>query len=144
MLSIGWGEVNPIGSTKSRIKRNIKEEYSPATLNVTNGVHSLELFSKLTPGDVIFVRGNASIVDVAVIVDFPVYEYGAGHDGAKDYCLKVKFTPLFGSKRIALPVSRIPGEFRESFVFDDGRSRTMKEVSLPMAIVLLKLATEAL
>jgi len=45
MLSIGWGEVNPLGSTSSRIRRNIEMAYdNVATLNITNGVHSLEYF----------------------------------------------------------------------------------------------------
>jgi hypothetical protein len=86
-LSIGWGEVNPIGSTRTRIRRNLESSYRDfATLNITNGEHSLELFSKLMLGDVVFVRSNSSILDIAIVTAKPFYQYGAGHHGSNDYC----------------------------------------------------------
>jgi hypothetical protein len=139
MLSIGWGEVNPIGSTRNRIKRNIEEQYDDvAALNITNGVHSLELFSTLIPGDIVFMRGASAIIDVAIIVGNPFYQFGAGHSGPNDYCTKVSFTPLFGSQRFMLAVDEIPERYRREFVFNDGRSRTMKQITETLAIILLQ------
>ena len=52
-LSIGWGEVNPIGSTRGRIRKNLEASYlEAATLNITNGTYSLEAFASLGPGDI--------------------------------------------------------------------------------------------
>lgn len=141
-LSIGWGEVNPIGSTKARIKRNIEQQYNVAGLNITNGVYSLEVFSALTPGDIIFIRGNSAIIDVAIVTGNPFYQYGSGHNGANDYCTKVSFTPLFGSQRFALAINEIPERYRKEFVFNDGRSRTMKQLNEALAITLLKRISE--
>jgi hypothetical protein len=138
MLSIGWGEVNPIGSTRGRIKRDIIDHYDPAALNVMNGVHSLELFSGLTAGDIVFVRGESAIIDVVVVVGSPIYRYGQGHSGPNDYCMKVEFTPLFGKYRFSLRLNRIPIESRKEFVFSSGRSRTMKQVSESIALSLIK------
>lgn len=137
-LSIGWGEVNPIGSTGSRIRRNIEENYKVATLNITNGVHSLELFSSLKPGDVIFLRGNSVIIDVAIVTGEPFYQYGQGDSGSNDYCTKVPFVPLFADERFELPVSSLPERHRKDFVFNDGRSRTMKKINETLATLLLK------
>lgn len=142
MLSIGWGEVNPIGSTTSRIRKNIRENYGTAPLNVTNGVHSLELFSQLRPGDIVFVRGKAAIIDVAIVTANPFYHYGNGHSGSNDYCTKVSFVPLFSDRRFTLPVNSLPERHRKNFVFDDGRSRTMKKISEGLATLLLKKIAE--
>lgn len=138
MLSIGWGEVNPIGSSSARIRRNIAENYDVATLNITNGVYSLELFSSLKPGDLIFLRGNSSIIDVAIVTGNPFYDYGQGHSGSDDYCTKVSFVSLFGDERFELPISSLPEKHRKDFVFNDGRSRTMKRINEALATLLLK------
>lgn len=143
-LSIGWGEVNPIGSTSSRIRKNIEENYDVATLNITNGVHSLELFSHLKPGDVIFIRGNSAIIDVAIVTGSPFFHYGNGHSGANDYCTKVHFVPLFSDRRFELPVSSLPERHRKDFVFNDGRSRTMKKINEALATLLLKEIVEVI
>lgn len=142
MLSIGWGEVNPIGSTGSRIRRNIEENYEVATLNITNGVHSLELFSSVKPGDLIFLRGNSAIIDVVIVTGNPFYHYGEGHNGPSDYCTKVSFVPLFADRRFELPVSSLPERHRKDFVFNDGRSRTMKKINEALATLLLKKIAE--
>jgi hypothetical protein len=142
MLSIDWGEVNPIGSTAPRIRRNIEENYDVATLNITNGVHSLELFSMLKPGDIIFLRGNSAIIDVAIVTGNPFYQYGNGHSGPDDYCTKVYFVPLFSDRRFELPVSDLPERHRKDFVFNDGRSRTMKKINDALALLIIKKITE--
>lgn len=138
ILSIGWGEVNPIGSTRGRIKRDIIDHYDPAALNVSNGVYSLELFSGLMVGDIVFVRGESAIIDVVIVVGSPFYRYGQGHSGPNDYCMKVEFTPLFGKYRFTLPISRIPDKARKVLVFSSGRSRTMKGISEAIALSLIK------
>lgn len=143
-LSIGWGEVNPIGSSRSRIRRNIEQNYRPAGLNVTNGLHSLTLFSELGPGDIVFVRGNSAIIDIAIITGHPFYQYGLGQSGLYDYCTKVNFTPLFGTQSFPITISQIPDRYRRTFVFENGRSRTMKELSEPMALVLLRRIVESI
>lgn len=142
MLSIGWGEVNPIGSSAPRIRRNIEENYDVATLNITNGVQSLQLFSSLKPGDVIFLRGSSAIIDVAIVTGRPFYQYDQGHSGSDDYCTKVSFVPLFGDARFELPVSSLPKRHRKAFVFTDGRSRTMKKINEALAIFLIKQIAE--
>jgi hypothetical protein len=142
MLSIGWGEVNPIGSSASRIRKNIEENYDRATLNVTNGVNSLELFSLLKPGDIVFLRVNSAIIDVAVVTCSPKYLYGSGHSTPNDYCTKVSFVPLFSNQRFQLTVSSLPEKHRKEFIFNEGRSRTMKQIDESLARILFKSIAE--
>jgi hypothetical protein len=126
-LSIGWGKVNPIGSTEEWIRENIEKYYpDKPPLNVTNGANSLDLFSGLAKGDIVFVRGNASVIDVCIITSAPFYKYTGEWD---DYYTKVSFVPLFGSRRFVLPVSSIPEPYREAIIYTEGRSRAMKQVS---------------
>jgi hypothetical protein len=141
MLSIGWGEINPIGSTEARIARQIGEEYNPATLNITNGVASLKSFSNLKLGDIVFIRGNATILDIAIVTGPAGYFYGEGHDGPDDYCTKINFVPLLGNTRFQLQVDQIPQGHHGEFVYDQGRSRTMKEISEDLAVTLMRLIT---
>jgi hypothetical protein len=54
----------------------------------------------------------------------------------------VNFTPLLGEQRFVLAVSSIPEKYRRDFVFNDGRSRTMKEINGELALVLLKAIIE--
>ena len=91
-LSIGWGEVNPVGSIPKKIKSDIKKIYKIGGTNASNGEKSLPLFVSLKPGDIIFIRGDAKILDVGIITDIPFYNYGNGHEsGGFDYCTKVAF-----------------------------------------------------
>lgn len=141
-LSIGWGKVNPIGSTEEWIRENIKKHYpDKSTLNVTNGANSLDLFAGLANGDIVFVRANASVIDVCIITGAPFYKYTGEWD---DYYTKVSFVPLFGSKRFVLPMSSVPEPYRDDIIYDEGRSRAMKQIDERVAVELLRHITQAL
>jgi len=137
-LSIGWGEVNPLSKSQSEIKRGIEEFYPEykSTVNPDNGAKSLTLFIHLKPGDIIFVRGNAEIIDVAVITGHTFFDR-AGHY-AMDYYLKILFVPLFSDRRTALKTAEIPDEIYNEVIYDGGRSIVVRELSEDTARRLLK------
>lgn len=139
-LSIGWGEINPIGLTSDQIRKALEKEYPDKSgHNLSHGVKSLSLFCALKPGEIIFVRGDAEILDIAIVTGEVRYAERDGHsNNHEDYRTMVPFTPLFNDKQSKLLISNIPDELRKDFVHDGGRSLTMKEIPTNIARELVK------
>lgn len=138
LLSIGWGEVNPINKTIAEIKYLIELFYPDfvGTTNPHNGSISLHRFANLEPGDIIFVRGQKKIIDVVVITDYPFFDTEGHYDD--DYFLKVPFRPLFENIRTTLLTAKIPGNIYYEVLFSEGRSMPLREVDESLARILLE------
>ena len=139
-LSIGWGEVNPFGKKYDKIKSDIELHYPyfKGTTNPDNGGKSLRLFSDLLPGDIVFVRGNKKIIDVALITGKPFYDYNKGHDG-NDYCTLVSFVPLFEDARLAIPTIDLPNDIYGKILYEGGVKLVMRKIEENVALQLLKM-----
>jgi|GEM_PF-2548392 len=141
LLSIGWGEVNPIGSTPQKIKSDIKIAYPNAdgTNNPWNGEESLPVFCSLMPGDLVFVRGNAKILDIAIITGKAFYAYGQGHfDNGFDYCTMIPFTPLLDNVQAGILTRQIPDANYSNVLEERGRRLVMRKINEPDALAVLK------
>lgn len=140
-LSIGWGEVNPIGSTPTKIKNDIKNAYPNAdgTNNPWNGEESLPVFCSLGPGDLVFVRGNAQILDIAIITGPVYYDYGKGQfDNGYDYCTMVPFVPLLNNVQAGLLTRQIPDANYSNILEERGRRLVMRKIKEIDALALMK------
>ena len=140
-FSTGWGKINPINKSQIEIKKIIEEVYpdTVGTNNPDNGAHSLTLFSYLAPGDIIFVRGVAKIIDIIVITGKAFFDK-VGHYG-DDYLLKVPFTPLF-DKPTSIDTAQIPPEIYNEILFTDGRALVVRELPNDIARYLIKAIVE--
>ncbi|MBL0280356.1 MAG: hypothetical protein IPQ11_08430 [Bacteroidetes bacterium] len=107
--------------------------------NARNGARSLELFKRLKPGDIIFVRGDGQLVDIVQVVQFP--EFDTTLDHRQGYYMSVRFEQLRPGSQIFYPVSQMPPDLRQEFVFDEGRSRVFKEIPLAIASQILENVT---
>lgn len=136
-LSIGWGEVNPLCKSQAEIKRGIEEFYPEykSTVNPDNGAKSLTLFIHLGPGDIVFVRGNAEIIDVALITG-PAFFDRTGHY-PQNYFLKIPFVPLFSDKYTVIKTADVPDEIYNEVLYDGGRSIVVRKLSQGTARKLL-------
>jgi len=146
-LSIGWGEVNPIGSSPSKIKQDIKHFYPNAegTNNPWNGEESLPVFCSLGAGDLVFVRGSAKILDIAIVTGPVHYSYGSGHDdNGFDYCTMVPFTPLLDNAQAGIFTRNIPDENYTNILEERGRRLVMRRIQEDDARVLIKSIFELL
>ncbi len=123
-LSIGWGEVNHFGKDYDKIKHDIDLQYPvfKGTNNPDNGGKSLSMFCSLQPGDIVFVRGNAKIIDVVVITGAPSYDYNQGDYKTNNYCTKIPFVPLFEDTRMRILTIDIPADIREQVLFEGGKA----------------------
>ncbi len=137
-LSIGWGDINPINKSQPEIKRSIEEFYPDleGTVNPDNGAKSLTLFTYLEPGDIVFVRGKAKIIDVVVITG-PAYFDRIGHY-PDNYYLKIPFRPLFSDKQSIIKTSDIPPNIYTEVLREGGRTIVIRELSEDIARLLLK------
>jgi hypothetical protein len=131
MLSIGWGEVNPVGSPPEKIKRDIKRAYPErdGTNNPWNGEESLPVFCAMQPGDIVFVRGNAKILDIAIITGKAFYDYGTGHaDNGNNYCTMMPFTPLLDNVQTGIVTRLIPDLNYSAIQEERGRRLVMRKI----------------
>ena len=127
-LSIGWGYDDPFNyDGEEELFQLIWNEHNrpdDTEHNARNGARSLELFKRLKPGDIIFVRGDGQLVDIVQVVQFPEFD-----------------TTLRPGSQIFYPVSQMPPDLRQEFVFDEGRSRVFKEIPLAIASQILENVT---
>jgi hypothetical protein len=137
-LSIGWGDINPINKSQPEIKRIIEEFYPDykGTVNPDNGAKSLTLFSILKPGDIVFIRGTAKIIDVGIVTGSAFFDNTGHYDD--DYYLKLPFTPLFSKKPSILKTEDIPSDIYDEVLYDGGRSLVIRKLSEDIARPLLK------
>lgn len=137
-LSIGWGDVNPINKTKNEIKKLIEEFYPDfeGTVNPHNGSESLNRFANLKPGDIVFVRGQAKVIDVIIITGSPFFDTIGHYD--EDYYLKVPFQPLFNGIMTTLNTRQIPSDIYDDILYSGGRSMPVRELSEDTARLLLE------
>ncbi len=137
-LSIGWGRINPVCKSTAEIKQGILDFYPEREWkgNAENGAKSLTAFIHFNPGDIVFVRGNAEIIDVAIVTG-PAYYDKTGYY-PKDYYLKVPFVPLFSNSRTTLRTAEIPDEIYNDVIYEGGRSIVIRELSEETARKLLK------
>ena len=142
-LSIGWGYDDPYNyDGEEELFQLIWDENSrpvDTEHNARNGARSLELFKKLKPGDIIFVRGDAQIVDIVRVVQFPEYDTTLEH--RLGYYMSVRFEQLSPGNQIFYPVSQMSTDLRQEFVFDEGRSRVFKEIPFATASQILENVT---
>ena len=137
-LSIGWGEINPINKSQAEIKKIIEDFYpeKEGTVNPDNGAKSLTLFTNLKPGDIIFVRGIAKIIDVVIITGIAFFDK-IGHY-PKNYYLKISFIPLFSDKQTIIKTADIPKSIYDEVLYEGGRSIVIRELSENTSRELLK------
>lgn len=137
-LSIGWGDINPINKSQPEIKRIIEDFYPDlkGTVNPDNGAKSLTLFNNLKPGDVVFIRGVAKIIDVVIITGQAFFDK-TGHY-PDDYYLKISFIPLFSNKQTIIKTEDIPIEIYDEVIYEGGRSLVIRSLSEDTARALLK------
>jgi hypothetical protein len=140
-LSIGWGDINPINKSQPEIKRIIEDFYPDfkGTVNPDNGAKSLSIFTNLKPGDIVFIRGIAKIIDVVVITDQAFFDK-IGHY-PDDYYLKISFIPLFSNKQSIIKTANIPSTIYDEVLYEGGRSLVIRELSEDTARQLLKAMT---
>jgi hypothetical protein len=140
-LSIGWGDINPINKSQPEIKKIIEDFYPDlkGTVNPDNGAKSLTLFNNLKPGDIVFVRGTAKIVDVVIITGKPFFDK-KGHY-TDDYYLKISFIPLFTNRQSIIETANIPDSIYSEVLYEGGRSLVVRELSEDTARQLLKALT---
>lgn len=146
-LSIGWGEVNPIGSTPAKIKQDIIHHYPDVegTNNPWNGEESLPVFCSLRPGDLVFIRGAAKILDIGIITGPAYYAYGSGHyDNGYNYCTMVPFTPLLDNAQAGILTRNIPDDNYTNILEERGRRLVMRQIQEADARVLMKSIFELL
>lgn len=138
-LSIGWGKINPISKSQPEIKKIIEDFYPDykGTVNPDNGAKSLTSFINLKPGDVVFVRGNAKIIDVVVITGKAFFDK-TGHYPNVDYYLKISFVPLFSDKQTIIKTSDIPKAIYNEVLYEGGRPIVIRELSEDTARQLIK------
>jgi hypothetical protein len=140
-LSIGWGKVNPIGSLPRKIKDDIKHFYPDAegTNNPWNGEESLPVFCSLNVGDLIFVRGSAKILDIAIITGPAYYRYGSGHgEDGYDYCTMIPFTPLLDNAQSEILTRHIQDSNYTNILEERGRRLVMRKIQENDARDLMK------
>ena len=137
-LSIGWGNINPINKSQPEIKKIIEEFYPDyvGTVNPDNGSKSLNIFTNLKPGDIVFVRGLAKIIDVVVITGNAYFDK-IGHY-KEDYYLKIPFSPLFSDKQTIIKTGDIPPLIYTEVLREGGRTIVIRELSQDTARQLLK------
>ncbi len=139
-LSIGWGEINPFGKKSDKIKNDIILHYPryKGTNNPDNGGKSLVLFCSLKQDDIVFIRGEAKILDTGIITGLPIYEHGNGHDNDFDYCTKVPFIPLFENKPLKKATIDIPKDIYNKILHDGGVKLVMRKINENIAHQLFK------
>jgi hypothetical protein len=137
-LSIGWGDINPINKSHLEIKKIIEEFYPDfdGTVNPDNGAKSLTLFTNFKPGDIIFVRGLAKIIDVGIITGKAYFDK-FGHY-PNDYYLKIPFCPLFSDKQTIIKTADIPPVIYTEVLREGGRTIVIRELTEDTARQLLK------
>jgi len=148
-LSIGWSEFNPIGLDYAKIKDEIIKHYPDmgGTNAPDNGGKSLGIFANLKPGDIVFVRGEAKIVETIIVDSISYYDFGGGHfDNGLDYCLKVKFKPFFESKPLSSSSEQIKedggNDLYSSVFYEGGRSLVIRKLEDNNAFNLMKILLE--
>jgi hypothetical protein len=136
-LSIGWGDINPINKSHFEIKKNIEDFYPDykGTNNPYNGSVSLPLFVYLQPGDIVFVRGSAKIIDVVVITGHAFFDRNGHYP--EDYFLKIPFCPLFTDRPSGIDTAKIPTSIYNEVLYDGGRPLVIRELSESTARILL-------
>jgi hypothetical protein len=136
-LSIGWGDVNPINKSKREIKNLIKIFYEDlkGTNNPDNGANSLPLFTNLKPGDIVFLRGNAQIIDVCIITGTVFYDKNGHYKD--DYFLKIPFEPLFSDIQTEIRTIDIPDEIKNEVLNKDGVTMPIRQITEKTARQLL-------
>lgn len=136
-LSIGWGKLNPIDIDYDQVHKSILEHYPQfkGTTNPDNGAKSLPLFCDMVPGDIVFVRGDAKIIDVVVITGLPFYDGENGHNNG-DYCLKVPFTPLFNDKHSIIRTIDLDSIYNAA-IYKGGFTLVVRKISSEIAKQLL-------
>jgi hypothetical protein len=92
------------------------------------------MFLNLKPGDIIFVRGNAKIIDTCIITEEAFYD-SEGHY-KNDYFLKIPFLPLFSNIQTVINTLEIPKSIYTEVLYDGGRSLPLRSVSERSAKVL--------
>jgi hypothetical protein len=137
-ISIGWGRVNPINKSHEEIKFLIETLYPEylGTVNPHNGCLSLHMFAYLKPADIIFVRGDARILDIIIVTGNPFFDNVGHADG--DYFLKVPFIPLFENEQTTVDTNEIPENIYNEVIFGGGRALLMRQISEENARVLLR------
>lgn len=140
-LSIGWGDINPINKSQPEIKKIIEDFYPDlkGTGNPDNGFKSLTIFSNLKPGDIVFVRGIAKIIDVVVITGHAYFDTKGHYND--DYYLKIPFIPLFSDLQSIIETVDIPSTIYEEVLYEGGRSLVIREIVEETARQLLKAVT---
>jgi len=136
-LSIGWGEINPIGLNYDQVHESILINYPQfrGTTNPDNGAKSLPMFCDFVPGDIVFVRGDAKIIDVVVITGLPFYDANNGH-GDGDYLLKAPFIPLFSGKHSIIRTIDLNNIY-DAVLYEGGYTLVVREISSDVAKKLL-------
>lgn len=138
-LSIGWGNINPINKSHQEIKKIIEDFYPgfKGTVNPHNGATSLTLFTNLKPGDIVFVRGIAKIIDVVIITGKTFFDK-TGHYPDDDYFLKISFIPLFTDKQTIIKTADIPESIYDEVLYEGGKNIVIRELSEDTARQLIK------
>jgi hypothetical protein len=140
-LSIGWGISDPFDyfNENELFEKIFADNEIPDDTehNARNGARSLNLFKKLKPGDIIFVRGEASIIDVVEVIGVAEFNRHLNHHPDGTYNTFVRFRQLTPGHQIILPVSELPEPIRKEFIFINGRSRAFKEIEPQLTISLL-------
>lgn len=140
LLSIGWGNENPHEfDTIEELAQMIRRHTNPNETmhNANNGAISLKLFSGLQIGDIVFVRGAAQIVDVVRVIGDAFYNPDPASAHYPGYQTFIPFEQLRPGNQIFYPVSQMPVELHDEFIFVEGRSRVFKEIETQTAIMLL-------
>lgn len=140
-LSIGWGISDPFDyfNENELFEKIFADNEIPDDTehNARNGARSLSLFKKLKPGDIIFVRGEASIIDVVEVIGVAEFNRHLNHHPDGTYNTFIRFRQLTPGHQIILPVSELPEAIRKEFIFTKGRSRAFKEIESQLTISLL-------
>jgi hypothetical protein len=141
ILSIGWGFSDPFQChDENSLREMIAQGYDnpPETdHNLNSGVKSLTLFKRLQVDDIVFVRGDAEILDVVVIAGNPYYHPEPLHQ-RPDFHTFVPFRRLHSGISLELPVAELTEDVHHEFIFNDGgRYRVMKEISSNVASDIL-------
>lgn len=138
-LSIGWGFDDPRRyETEDALFQMITNGFDvvPDTNhNARNGSRSLHLFKQVLPGDIVFVRGDAQIIDVVRIMGVAEYNPELMHH--EWYYTYLPFEPLRPGNQIYFPVSEMEEALRKEFVFEKGRPRVFKKLDNDVGVMLL-------
>lgn len=140
LLSIGWGIENPfdfesVEELTQMISRYAEE--NETLHNANNGGESMHLFKSLAEGDIVFVRGDAQIVDVVRITGDVFYDPNPERPHYRRYNTFAPFQQLRPGEQIFYPLREMPRQVHDTIIFEDARYRVFKELEKDIAIELL-------